>query len=210
MALGGTHVKDDRPGFYSEGAGALAPGRLDARPCGCAFFHPPNRLSGPRVVIDPPVCADNARNVGIALRAMKLFDEQAMMRDDHDTMRYTLELDLLERDATLGDSRATALLRSEFARAVNASYLAGLSAGDIEVGAIGRSIPQEGVARYAVELVLRERTPSLTDEQAAELLAREFARAQNASHFIRIASDDFGVRLAAREPVVTHAALRAA
>lgn len=132
------------------------------------------------------------------------------MRDHDDTTRYRLELDMLERDATLGNRRATALLRSEFARAVNASYLMALSAGDIEVGAIWRSIPQEGVARYAVELLLEERRPSMTHEQVAGLLRREFARAQNASHFIRIASEDFDVRLVARESVVTRVSLRAA
>ncbi len=141
---------------------------------------------------------------------MKLFDEQAMMRDNDDTTRYRLELDMLERDATLGNSRAVALLRSEFALALNASYFVALSDGDIEVGAIWRSIPQEGVARYTVELVLEERARSVTDEQAAEMVRREFARAQNASHFIRVASGDFGVTLSSREPVLTHAALRAA
>ncbi len=128
------------------------------------------------------------------------------MRDHDDTTRYRLDLDMLERDATLGNSRATALLRSEFALAFNASYFMALS-GDVEVRAIWRSIPQEGVARYTVELVLEERAPSVTDEQAAELLRREFARAQNASHFIRIASGDFGVTLTARERIATHAAL---
>lgn len=132
------------------------------------------------------------------------------MRDHDDMTRYRLEMDMLERDATLGSSRAIALLRSEFARALNASYLLALSACDIEVGAIWRSIPQEGVARYAVELLLEERRPSMTHEQVADLLQREFARAQNASHFIRIASEDFDVSLVARESVVTRVSLRAA
>jgi hypothetical protein len=156
--------------------------------------------------------ADNSSDAParITRRVMELFDEQATMRDHDDTMRYRLELDMLERDATLGNSRAIELLRGEFALALNASYLMALSAGDIEVGSISRSTPQEGVARYAVELLLEERTPAMSDEQAAELLQREFALAQNASHFIRIASDDFGVTLAERERVVTHAGLRAA
>lgn len=132
------------------------------------------------------------------------------MRDHDDTTRYRLELDMLERDATLGNCSAIALLRSEFALALNASYFLALSACDIEIGSIWRSIPQEGVARYSVEILLEERMPSMTHEQVAEMLRREFARAQNASHFIRIASDDFGVRLAARESVVTHVQLRAA
>lgn len=132
------------------------------------------------------------------------------MRDHDDTTRYRLELDMLERDATLGNSRAIALLRSEFALALNASYFMSLSGGDIEIGSIWRSIPQEGVARYCVVLLLAERVPSMTHGQVAALLRREFARAQNASHFIRIASDDFDVKLVARESVVTHVQLRAA
>lgn len=133
------------------------------------------------------------------------------MRDHDDTTRYRIEMDVLERDATLGNSRAVALLRSEFALALNASYFMTLSAGDIEIGAIWRSTPQEGVARYAVEVLLAERTPSASDEQIAELLHREFALAQNASHFIRVSTDDFRVRLTAREHVdAKHESLRAA
>lgn len=133
------------------------------------------------------------------------------MRDHDDTIRYALELDMLERDATRANSEAIALLRNEFARALNASYLMALSVGDIEIAAVWRSIPQEGVARYAVEILLEERTPSMSDEQAGELLQREFARAQNASHFIRIASEDFSPRLVARVSGRTpHASLRAA
>lgn len=125
-----------------------------------------------------------------------------MTRDHHDdTTRYWLELDMLERDAALGDRAGADLLRSEFALALNASYFMALSGGDIEIGAVERSVPQEGVVRYAVELLLEERASSCTDEQVAERLQREFARAQNASHFIRIASEDFDVILASRERV---------
>ncbi len=56
-----------------------------------------------------------------------------------DITRYRLELDVLERDGALSNRRAIDLLRSEFALALNASYLMGLSAGDIEVGFISRS-----------------------------------------------------------------------
>jgi hypothetical protein len=48
------------------------------------------------------------------------------------------------------------LLRSEFALALNASYFVALSSGDIRIGEIWRSTLQEGVARYAVELLLAE------------------------------------------------------
>jgi len=105
--------------------------------------------------------------------------------------RYRLQLDMVERDGALTHRRAGELLRSEFALAMNASYFLALSADDIEIGAIWRSVPRRGVARYAVELFLRERNPVMTDEQAAELLAGELARAQNASHFLRIAAGDF-------------------
>jgi hypothetical protein len=127
-----------------------------------------------------------------------------------DTIRYRLELDMIERDAALGDERAIRLLRSEFALAINASHLLALSCDDIDVRVRSRSIPQEGVARYAVALELVERTARMTDEQAAELLNREFQRAQNAGYFRRIAGEDFSVRLVARERVLTPADLRAA
>lgn len=130
--------------------------------------------------------------------------------DHDDTIRYRLELDVLERDETLGSARAVELLRSEFALALNASHLMSLSTEEIHVGAIWRSTPQEGAARYAVELLLAERTPSMSDEQVAELLQREFQRAQNALHFLRIAREDFGVTLAARERVASHEPARAA
>lgn len=127
-----------------------------------------------------------------------------------DTIRYRLELDMIERDAALGNERAIELLRSDFALAINAAHLLALSPADIDVRVLSRWIPQEGVARYIVSLELVERTPRMTDEQAAELLHREFRRAQNAGYFRRIAAEDFSVRLVAREPVVTHAALHAA
>jgi hypothetical protein len=130
---------------------------------------------------------------------------------DHDDItRYTLELDVVERDGTLGHRCAVDLLRSEFALALNASYLMALSGGDIDLGAISRSTSHEGVARYVVVLELVERSPAMTDEQACELLRREFQRAQNASHFRRVCREDFGVTLVARERVSVQAELRAA
>lgn len=127
-----------------------------------------------------------------------------------DITRYRLELDITERDGVLSNRRAIELLRSEFALALNASYFVALSVGDIEIGAIWRSVPREGVARYAVEMWLHERDPAIADAQSAALLAREFARAQNASYFTRLAGQDFAVRLVGRERVSTHTALRAA
>jgi hypothetical protein len=127
-----------------------------------------------------------------------------------DITRYRLELDVLEREGALGNRRAIDLLRSEFALALNASYLMGLSAGDIAVGFISRSIPQGAVTRYTVVLELVERVPSMNDEEAGELLHREFQRAQNAAHFWRVCRDDFRVTLVARERAGMQAILRAA
>jgi EAL domain-containing protein (putative c-di-GMP-specific phosphodiesterase class I) len=130
---------------------------------------------------------------------------------DHDDItHYTLELDICERDAAAGNRHAVALLRSELALALNASYFIALSADDIAVGTVSRSIPRAGVARYVVVLELVERVPAMTDEQADELLRREFQRAQNASYFSRACREDFAVRLVARGRVSTQADLRAA
>ena len=128
----------------------------------------------------------------------------------HDTIRYRLELDMLERDGTLEDRRAVALLRSDLALALNAAYFVTLSAGEIRVGTIRRAVCADGAARYAVEFLLDERQPSMTDARAAELVARAFALAQNASHFRRLSGGDISVRLARREPAHTPVALRAA
>jgi hypothetical protein len=117
------------------------------------------------------------------------------MRDHETTTRYSLELDIIERASSHGPE----LLRSEFAAALNASYLMALSGADMHVGAITRSIPQEGISRYVVEMVLDERHPSMTDAEVAELVEREFAVAQNSGHFLRMAVEDFRVRLLARE-----------
>ena len=128
----------------------------------------------------------------------------------HHTIRYRLELDMLERDGTLGNRRAVDLLRSELALALNAAYFVALSAEDIHVGAIWRSVSQDGAARYAVDFLLAERRPAMTDEQAAELVTRAFALARNASHFLRLTGGDVSVKLVGRESVATPAALRAA
>ena len=112
--------------------------------------------------------------------------------------RYELQLDVLERNGALSDSAAVALLRSEFALALNASYFSHLS-DHVVVEVRSREIPQDGVARYNVVLELDERTPAMTDEQAAELVCREFRRALNASHFMRISGQDFCAKLVVRE-----------
>lgn len=118
-------------------------------------------------------------------------------------MRYALQLDVLERDSQLGDAAALALLRREFALALNAAHFSRLSAGDIAVEVLSRAIPQDGVARYTVALELEERTPQMTHEQAAELVSRELQHALNGSHFMRISGEDFPATLVSRAPVAT-------
>jgi hypothetical protein len=122
----------------------------------------------------------------------------------HPTLtRYEIELDMLERDRTLSNAQAVALLRSEFALALNASHFSVVCGADIAVAVASRTVPQEGVARYAVSLEFAERTPDLDDEQAAALLLGEFQRALNASYFWRMCSDDFRVTVVSRVPVDT-------
>ncbi len=125
-----------------------------------------------------------------------------------DTTRYRLELDMLERDSALSDRSAIDLLRRDFALAANASYLVALSGDELAINVVSRSFPQEGVARYAVELDLVERA-SMSDRQAGDLVRRELRRAQNASHFLRIAVDDFRVTLVERvRPLMAVASAR--
>lgn len=128
---------------------------------------------------------------------------------ERDLMRYTLQLEMLERNGALSDQQAIDLLHSEFALALNASRFLAVSADDIEVEAISRGTPQEGVTRYAVELYLQERTSGLDDERAMALLRRAFQDAINASYFWRVCVDDLTVELIARAPVRAPAPLRA-
>jgi RNA polymerase-interacting CarD/CdnL/TRCF family regulator len=142
--------------------------------------------------------ADKNVDAGIARSVMKQSKDRAPpMRDQTNTTaaRYSLELEMIERASSHGEE----MLRSEFTRALNASYFMTLSAGDMQVGAITRSTPQEGVSRYSVEMLLDERHPSRTDAEIAAIVEREFARAQNASYFLHIAVEDFTVRLVSRE-----------
>lgn len=127
--------------------------------------------------------------------------------DHRHITRYRLELDIVERDVTLDDRRAIALLKSEFMLAINASYFLGLSGADLDVEVCRRSALSGGIGRYELIVDLVERTPAMTDQEARELLRREFREALNASYFWRICADDLGVVLVARWPVP---ALRAA
>ncbi len=121
--------------------------------------------------------------------------------------RHELQLDVLERDVHLGNRAATALLRSEFALAINASQFSRLSRGEIAVDVRSREIPQDGVSRYLVALVLEERTPQMTHEQVGELVRREFQRALNASYFLRISAADLRATLVSRAPALAAVAL---
>jgi aspartokinase-like uncharacterized kinase len=122
----------------------------------------------------------------------------------HPTLtRYEIELDMLERNRALSNAQAVQLLRSEFQLALNASHFSAVSAEDIAVYVASRIVPQEGVARYTVELEFAERTAGLDDEQATSLLQREFQRALNASHFWRVSSEDFRVSVISRAAVET-------
>ena len=124
--------------------------------------------------------------------------------------RYALQLEMLERDGALSDHQAIDLLHSELVLANNAARFDRLSADDIALDVVARTCPQEGVARYDVELVLHERAADLDDAAAQELLDRVFQDASNASFFLRICTDEPKVTLVSRRPVVEHAPLRRA
>lgn len=126
---------------------------------------------------------------------------------ERDVIRYALQLEMLERDGDLGETAASALLRSELALAQNAGLFDELTPADFAVDAVSRSTPQEGVTRYAVELLLEERHAGLDDDDAAEALRRAFADALNASYFLRVCTDDLiGVTLVSRVPAAVPSA----
>jgi predicted lipoprotein with Yx(FWY)xxD motif len=125
-------------------------------------------------------------------------------------MRYTIQLEMLERNAALADREAIALLHDELLLALNAGCFIALSRDDIEPRVVGRSTPQEGVTRYTVELDLEERSAGLGGDDAAALVQQAFTAALNASYFLRICTDDLvPVRLVSRS-VAADTWLRAA
>lgn len=126
---------------------------------------------------------------------------------NHDLTRYELQLEMLERNGTLGARAAIDLLSSEFALAHNAAYFDALSAEHIALDVLARNTPQEGVTRFTVALELVERRPQLSDDEVTALLQRAFTKALNASYFLRICTDDnVTVRLLSRELVADDAA----
>jgi hypothetical protein len=130
-------------------------------------------------------------------RADKITYDFSRMAMDFNAMRYEIELDVLERRPDLSDPDAIALLRSEFQLAVNASYFIALSEDDPIVTVVSRTVPQEGVARYALTLEFTERR-ELSEGDAIALVHSEFVRALNASHFWRICVDDPTVTVVSR------------
>ena len=60
------------------------------------------------------------------------------MAMDPNATRYEIELDMLERRPELSDSAAIALLRSEFQRALNASYFWRMCSDDFRVTVVSR------------------------------------------------------------------------
>jgi hypothetical protein len=129
----------------------------------------------------------------------------------HSTVtRYEIELDVLERRPDLGDREAIALLRSEFALALNASHFIALGADDPVIVVESRSMPQEAVARYALTLDVVERDSIATAERAIALVRSEFQRALNASHFWRVCVDDPTVTIVSRDIVGSPSTLRRA
>ena len=125
---------------------------------------------------------------------------------ERDRKRYVVQLEILERNAALSDRQAIELLHAELALANNAARFDSLSGDDIAFEVVSRTSPQEGVARYDVELVLRERDPGLDDAGAQELLRRAFQDACNASFFLRICTDEPKPALVSRAPASEHAA----
>lgn len=115
--------------------------------------------------------------------------------------RYEIELDVPERRPDLGDRDAIALLRSEFALALNASHFIALGADDPQIAIRSRTVTPDGVARYALTLDVVERRSLATEEQAIALVRSEFQRALNASHFLRLCVDDPTLTIVSRELV---------
>jgi hypothetical protein len=118
---------------------------------------------------------------------------------ERDSMQYTLQLEMLERNETLSDREAIALLHDELMLAQNAGRFLALSPGDVEMQVVQRNTPQEGVTGYVVRVTLEERASTRDDEHAARRVEQAFTDASNASYFLRVCTDDrMNVRLVSR------------
>jgi hypothetical protein len=125
-------------------------------------------------------------------------------------MRYTLQLEMLEPHDISSDRRAIALLHSEFTLAQNAARFDALSCRDIVLEIVERSVPQEGVARYIVELHIEERSRDWSDDQALALVRQAFTNAFNASFFSRVCDAEMVIELLSRAPFAEAVERRAA
>jgi hypothetical protein len=124
--------------------------------------------------------------------------------------RYEIDLDVVERRPDLGDLEAIALLRSEFALALNASHFIALSADDPTIAVESRTLLGNGVARYALTLDAVERAGVTSDQRAIALVRSEFQRAVNASHLWRVCLDDPTVTILSRAVLDSRSTLRRA
>jgi hypothetical protein len=121
--------------------------------------------------------------------------------------RYEIDLDVVERRPGLDDREAIALLRSEFALALNASHFIALSADDPTIAIESRTLLGNGVARYALTLDAVERAVVTSDQRAITLVRSEFQRAINASHLWRTCLDDPTVTILSRAVVDSRSTL---
>lgn len=122
--------------------------------------------------------------------------------------RYEIELDVVERRPDLGDREAIALLRSEFALALNASHFIALSADDPTIVVESRTVLGDGVARYALTLDAVERSAIAGEQEAVALVRSEFRRAVNAAHLWRVCLDDPTITIVSRAVLDDTSALR--
>jgi hypothetical protein len=120
---------------------------------------------------------------------------------------YDIELDVIERSPGLSDHEAIELLEREFRLAVNASHFIALSAEDPEVVVLSRTVPQEGVARYALTMEFVPRR-ALPEAQAVALVRSEFQRALNASYFLHAFVEDPAISIRTRELAADETPLR--
>ncbi|MEA2157393.1 MAG: hypothetical protein QOE11_3533 [Solirubrobacteraceae bacterium] len=126
----------------------------------------------------------------------------------HALKRYEIELDVIERRPELDDRAAIALLRDEFALAINASHFIALSEDDPAIAIASRTVPQEGVARYALTFEFTARPHAGSEGEIVALLHSEFQRAINASQLWRVCTEDPTVTILTGERAGSLAQLR--
>ena len=116
---------------------------------------------------------------------------------ERDSMRYTLQLEMLERNDDFG-REAIALLHDELMLALNAGRFIALSANDIEARVSAAARRRRALRATRSSSTSRSARPSATTSASA-LVQRAFTSALNASYFLRICTDDLvTVRLVSR------------